>query len=106
MSALVHSPQITEIDLCAWLSEAPFGETLEYHRGFLVIDTDPRVSGLAAPARLALVQLAQRAFWASEQRLVHLVQRRLGENCFSYLAVARPRPKIPALSLLLFAEAA
>jgi hypothetical protein len=96
MSALVHSPQITEIDLCAWLSEAPFGDALEYHRGFLVIDTDPRVSGLAAPARLELVQLAQRAFWASEQRLVHLVQRRLGENCFSYLAVARSRPKIYA----------
>lgn len=106
MSSRVHPQQITEMDLCAWLSEAPFGEALEYHRGFLVIDTDPRVSGFGNQVRLELVQLAQRAFWASEQRLVHLVQRRLGENRFSYLAIARPRPKLPALSSLLFAEAA
>jgi hypothetical protein len=34
------------------------------------------------------------------------VQRRLGENRFSYLAIARPRPDTPTLSSLLLAEAA
>ena len=33
---------ITEIDLCAWLSQAAPQDAFEYHRGFLVLDTDPR----------------------------------------------------------------
>ena len=56
--------------------------------------------------RLELIQVASRARWAAEKQLVHLVQRRLGENRFSYLAIARPRPETPALSSLLLAEAA
>jgi hypothetical protein len=55
---------------------------------------------------LELVQVAHRAWWAAEKNLVHLVQRRLGENSFSYLAIARPRPETPSLASLLFAEAA
>ena len=97
---------ITEIDLCAWLSQAAPGDALEYHRGFLVLDTDPRISGFANGQRLELIQLANRALWAAEKQLVHLVQRRLGESRFSYLAIARQRPETPALSSLLFAEIA
>lgn len=95
---------ITEIDLCAWLSQAKAGETLEYHRGFLVLDIDPRISALATSDRLELVQLASRARWAAEKQFVHLVQRRLGESQFSYLAIARPRPQTPSLSSLLLEE--
>jgi len=99
-------PIITEIDLCAWLSQAAPQDALEYHRGFLVLDTDPRISRLSNSDRLELVQAAHRAWWVAEKNLVHLVQRRLGENRFSYLAIARPRPETPALSSLLLAEAA
>jgi hypothetical protein len=97
---------VTEIDLCAWLSQATPNDALEYHRGFLVLDVDAHISRLANSDRLKLIQLASRARWAADRRLVHLVQRRLGENQFSYLAIARPWPKTPALSSMLIAEAA
>ena len=42
---------------------------------------------------------AARAWWASEQRLVHLVQERLGPDLFAYLAIARPKPKHAEASL-------
>jgi hypothetical protein len=96
---------ITEIDLCAWLSQAAPQDAFEYHRGFLILDTDPRISHLAKSDRLELLQVASRARWAAEKQLVHLLQRRLGESLFSYLAIARPRPAMPALSSLPLAEA-
>ena len=106
MISLHHKPVMTEIELCAWLSQAAPQDALEYHRGFLVLDVDPRISRLANSDRLELVQVASRAWWAAEKELVHLVQCRCGENQFSYLAIARPRPEIPALSSLLLLEAA
>jgi hypothetical protein len=106
MILLHHKPRVSEIDLCAWLSQAAPRDALEYHRGFLVLDIDPRISRLANGDRLELIQVASRARWASGKWLVHLVQRRLGESRFSYLAIARPRPETPALSSLLLAEAA
>jgi hypothetical protein len=54
---------------------------------------------------LELLQVASRARWAAEKQLVHLLQRRLGESLFSCLAIARPRPAMPALSSLPLAEA-
>jgi hypothetical protein len=95
---------ITEIDLCAWLGQAEPGAMLEYHRGFLVLDTDQTISKLPRDRRLELAQLASRARWASDQRLLHLLQRRLGDSEFSYIAVARERPKTASLSSLLLAE--
>ena len=106
MIVLRHKPLMSEIDLCAWLSQAVPNDAREYHRGFLVLDIDPRISRLANGDRLELIALASRARWAAHKQLVHLVQRRLGENRFSYLAIARPRPETPALSSLLLAEAA
>jgi hypothetical protein len=82
---------ITEIDLCAWLSQAAPNDALEYHRGFLVLDIDARISAFSNAERLELIALANRARWAAEKQLVHLVQRRLAESRFSYLAIARPR---------------
>lgn len=97
---------LTEFDFSAWLSQAEPGAALEYHRGFLVLDTDPLMSKLAKARRLELEQLANRARWAFEKRFVHLVQRRLGEGAFSYIAIARARPQTPSLSSLLLAEVA
>lgn len=106
MTSVPPKTLMTEIDLCAWLSQAAPQDALEYYRGVLVLDIDPRISRLANSDRLELVQLASRARWACDKRLVHLVQRRIGESRFSYLAIARPRPETPALSSLLLAEAA
>ena len=78
--------------MCLAEPAAP-NDALEYHRDFLVLDIDPRISGFANGDRLELIQVASRARWASDKRLVHLVQRRLGESRFSYLAIARPRPE-------------
>jgi hypothetical protein len=99
---------ISEIDFCAWLGQAAPADRLEYHRGFLVMDTSSLGAGLADHERRELGRLARRAWWAAERQLVHLVQRRHAANDFSYLAIVRPRPKtLPAsLSSLLLSEVA
>ena len=61
MIVLRHKPLVTEIDLCAWLSQAAPADALEYHRGFLVLDIDPRISGFANGDRLELIAVASRA---------------------------------------------
>lgn len=100
--------RLTEIELCAWIAQAEPGDVLEYHRGALAIDRLPVMSKLPKAECQRLHLLAERAFAAAEQRLVHLVQRRLGTDHFSYLAIARPKPARAnaALAALLLAEAA
>ncbi|WP_245624837.1 hypothetical protein [Jannaschia seosinensis] len=91
--------RIADIDLYAWVAQAEDGDALIYHRGFLVVDADRTVSTLPADRRLAVRGLADAAFRAAEQGLVHLVQERVGPNRFAYLAIARPKPKAAAASL-------
>jgi hypothetical protein len=79
-----------------WLGNATAGQVTEYRRGFLVLDVDPRLSELPETDRIELSRLARRAFWAAEQRLVHLVQRRLANGQFSYQAIRRPGARLPA----------
>ena len=100
---------LTEIQFCAWVAQAMPGDRLEYHRGFLVLDTFPAISHLPDAQRVELAKLGSRAFWAAEQGLVHLVQERIDTDRFAYIAVARPRPKAATASLsalLLDAQAA
>ncbi|MGF1660565.1 MAG: hypothetical protein ACFCUS_14170 [Rubrimonas sp.] len=99
---------LTEIDLAAWIGQAAPGDILEYHRGFLALDTHSLGSLLDDRDRKELSRVASRAMWAAEQGLVHLVQRRNGDGDFSYLAVARPKPKRAAgtLSALILGDAA
>jgi len=87
--------QITEIGFCAWLAQAEPGEALTYHRGFLVVDTDPVVSQLPRDERMALRAVADAAFRAAAQGLVHLVQLRMATDRFAYVAIARPKPTPP-----------
>ena len=84
---------LTEIQFCAWVAQAQLGDRLEYHRGFLVLDTFPGLSKLGDNERTELSLLANRAAWAEGQALVHLVQERLGPDLFSYLAIARPKTR-------------
>jgi hypothetical protein len=102
LSAAEHRP-LHETDFCAWASQAEAGEALEYHRGFLVIDRSLCDQMCDPEARRQLVQTSNRALKLEAQGYVHLVQRRLGPGCFSYLAIARPRrlPQVPSFFLLL-----
>ena len=103
------TPRLTDVDLCAWIAQAEVGDALIYHRGFLVVDADKSVSTLPTDRRLAFRGVADAAFRAAEQGLVHLVQERLETDRFAYIAIARPKPKAATASLsalLLDAEAA
>ncbi|MEI4234957.1 hypothetical protein V8324_19080 [Roseovarius sp. D22-M7] len=103
------SRPLTEIEFCAWVAQAVPGDRLEYHRGFLVLDTFPAISHLPDAQRVELARLGSRAFWAAENGLVHLVQEREGPDRFAYIAIARPKPKAATASLsalLLDAQAA
>ena len=103
-----NSQIITEIEFCAWVSQAAPGDALEYHRGFLVVDLTPFGGPMCSEARLELSLTSARAYDLAERGFVHLVQRRLGPDSFSYLAIARPLPQGKALdfSTLMTEEAA
>jgi len=94
----------SEVELLAWLGQAQPDDILEYHQGSLALDRC--VVGTAeqiARAR-ALHQVAERAFELAERGFIHLIQRRLGPDEFSYLAIARPRSgpvPIPFQTLIL-----
>ena len=98
----------TEIDLLAWLGQAQPGDVLEYHQGFLALDRSPHARTLSERDRIALGRLARRAMWLADQGLVHLLQRRVCRDRFSYLAIARPRTgSVPlSVSTLITEEAA
>jgi hypothetical protein len=98
----------SEEDLCAWVSQAGSGEAIEYHRGFLCIDRSG-IDRFGAPIEtLAMNQIAQRAYALAEAGFVHLVQRRIDVETFSYLVIARPQPEgaVPTAAELLSEEAA
>lgn len=90
---------LTEIEFCAWVAQAVPGDRLEYHRGFLVLDIFPMFDRVPGSETSELARLGSRAFWAAQQGLVHLVQKRVAPNQFAYIAVARPKPKPAAVSL-------
>jgi hypothetical protein len=106
MKPTAHVPILVtnELAFIAWINQAMPGDVLEYHRGFLAFD----VSRLCEPDRAELLKLAHRAMRGIELGLVHLVQRRNGPNDFSYLAIARPKPKraLASRCSLLLEEAA
>ncbi|NQW49676.1 MAG: hypothetical protein HQ465_00405 [Rhodospirillales bacterium] len=100
--------RLTETAFCAWLGQAHPGAQLVYHRGLLALDASINSQTPKSDARHELARVARRAWWAAEQGLVHLVQRRNGPDDFTYLAIARPRPETLAAlqSTLLLKEVA
>ena len=99
---------VTEIMLCAWVAQAEPGEVLEYYQGFLGVDRAAYCEPSNAADRAELNRMSNRALQLAARGLVHLVQRRLGPDSFSYLAVMRPRPNTAPLSFatFIFEEAA
>lgn len=91
-------PRLTEIEFCAWVTQAEPGDAIEYHRGALALDR-LRSMTLSRPECERVDRLADRAFVAAGQGLVHLVQERLGPDRFAYIAIARPKPKAAEASL-------
>ncbi|MCB8836165.1 hypothetical protein [Aurantimonas sp. VKM B-3413] len=99
----------TDLEFCVWIGQASPGEQFEYHAGFLSVDAAAVMSRLQETDRRRLSALAAATRRASDAKLVHLVQRRLGPNRFAYVAIARPKPRtnpIPLSSLLTQPEAA
>ena len=97
---------LTEIQFCAWVAQSLQGDRLDYHRGHLAVDADKVTSDLDPNARAELACLRDRAFWSETAGLVHLVQQRLGPDCFAYLAIARPKTSRTARAVAQLAEAA
>ena len=93
MNAISRSftSQPHDIGLLAWLNQARPSDALEYHRGFLTVDRSPHASRLREDDRQVLTRVASLALRLSGRGLVHLVQRRLGPDRFSYLAISRTR---------------
>ncbi len=91
--AVPSRPALTEAALCAWVGQAYPGEQLVYYTGFLAIDTGPDSAMPTPAARQELRRVADRAYQLFEKGLVHLVQRREEPGEYTYLIVARRRPK-------------
>ena len=70
-----------------WLDQAAPGKRIEYHRGALAIDREPRSSSLAEHHRRELVRIADRAMALAGEGRVFLLQERRGKDNFSYMAV-------------------
>ena len=71
----------------AWLKTARPGSLIEYHRGHLCVDRQPKLDDPDSEVRAELHRLAVRVLRAADQGLVHLVQRRRGPEDFGYLAI-------------------
>lgn len=82
---------LDEAGLCARIFEAQPGERIEYHRGFLGLDRSPLGQHADRQTRSTISRTADRALALAEKGAVHLVQKRLAPECFSYLAVVRLR---------------
>ena len=93
---------LKETAFCAWIAQAGPGDALVYHRGLLALDASLYGQAFQGQDRKELGRVARRAWWAAEQGLIHLLQRRNGPDDFTYLAIARPRPKKLSASLSSF----
>ena len=76
-----------------WLGNARGGERIEYHRGVLVIDREPRCTSLAERHRQELVRIADRVMALAGEGRVFLLQERRGKDDFSYVAVMAKRKR-------------
>ena len=84
--------RLTEEQLCRWVGRAEAGARIEYHHGHLSVDRSHETTSLDEKTRQSLAKVADRAFALAGKGLLILVQRRLGEGQFSYLAIKASAP--------------
>lgn len=103
-----HLQKLDETSFCAWVAQAKPGDALEYHRGFLCLDRGCPEPQAPSPNQTKLDMMAERALELSERGFLHLVQQRLGDASFRYLAIVRPCPEGQSInfSTLMTEEAA
>jgi len=77
---------VTEIELGQWLDSSEPGASLVYYRGYLAMDVQSE--RLPRQHRIELDRVARRARSASNDGLVHLVQRKHGSGDYSYIATS------------------
>lgn len=99
-------PTLTEAALCAWVGQATAGDQLIYHRGFLAFDTGPDGQVLTPAERQQVRRVADRAYQLFKDGLVHLVQRREAPGEYSYIVIARTRPRVGTGALKVILEQA
>ncbi len=75
-----------------WLEAAKAGDRTKYHRGHLVVDRINGFSRLHEKRRRELCVIADRAASLADEGRLVLVQRRLDEGEFSYLATKTKQP--------------
>ena len=92
-SVTISQPDaISEIKFCAWVAQAEPGELLEYHRGSLSLDRGYPEQKNKDPNQVQIDEMSARVFCLAERGFLHLLQKRIGDACFSYLAIVRPCP--------------
>ena len=85
-----------ETELLTWLELATAGACSIYHVGHLACDRSPDMSNLNAAARADLNSIAHRVMALVEQGALIVVQQRLDNGHFAYLAMkAHPRSARP-----------
>ena len=82
-----------EHDLGARVAVAMPGDIMTYHVGMLARDRWPCSFVLTEERRITLNAVANRVRKLADAGWVHLLQRRVGDECFAYLLVVRPRPR-------------
>jgi len=98
--------------LSAFIADALPGASVAYHIGELARDRYPVLSSLPDPQRQDLCVLADYALRLADAGWAHLLQRRLGSECFVYLLVVRQRRRraaalpSPVMQAISLAEAA
>jgi hypothetical protein len=86
-------PVVDANALCDRVTAATPGEAITYFVGMLARDRDRLASRLSPDERIELEAIADCAWRLADAGWVHLVQHRVGPECFAYLVIVRPRPR-------------
>ena len=96
----ISSILIDEATLASLVAKSAAGTKITYHIGHLAHDRCPASQVLELTACRALSAVANRALRFADAGWAHLVQRRLGPDCWAYILVvrsrSRPRPSAHA----------
>lgn len=93
----ISSILIDEATLASLVAKASAGTKITYYVGHLAHDRCPASQALDLAACRALSAVANRALRFADAGWAHLVQRRLGPDCWAYILVVRTRsrPRAP-----------